>query len=127
MRAIDTNVVVRLITRDDARQVTAAESVVKEGAWLSVVALAETTWVLASVYEFSQRQLLAAVEMLLDHQHIVVQEPAVVERAVDLFRSRPRLTFSDCLLMEMARQSGSLPLATFDRDLARLNDAELIK
>lgn len=126
MRAIDTNVVVRLITRDDPRQAAAAESMVEDGAWLSMVALAETTWVLASVYEFSRKQLLAAVEMLLDHQHIVVEQPAIVERAIEAFRSRPRLTFSDCLLVENARHAGCLPLATFDRNLAKLRDAELI-
>jgi predicted nucleic-acid-binding protein len=126
MRAIDTNVVVRLITRDDHRQVMAAESLVKEGAWLSVIALAETAWVLDSVYEFTRRQLIAALEMLLDHQHIVVDQPAIVERAIEVFRSRPRVTFSDCLLLEMARQAGCLPLATFDRDFAKLEDVALV-
>lgn len=126
MRAIDTNVVVRLITRDDHRQVTAAESLVKEGAWLSVIALAEIAWVLDSVYEFNRRQLTAALEMLLDHQQIVVDQPAIVERAIEVFRSRSRVTFSDCLLLELARQAGCLPLATFDRDLAKLDGAELI-
>jgi predicted nucleic-acid-binding protein len=126
MRAIDTNVVVRLITRDDPRQATAAESIVKGGAWLSVIALAETAWVLDSVYEFSRKQLIAALEMLLDHEHIVVDQPAIVERAIAVFRSRPRVTFSDCLLIELARQAGCLPLSTFDRDLARLESAELI-
>jgi len=126
MHAIDTNVVVRLMARDDHRQVTAAESLVKAGAWLSLVALAETAWVLDSVYGFSPRQLIAAIEMLLDHEHIVVDQPAIVERAIEVFRSRPRVTFSDCLLLETARQAGCLPLATFDRDLAKIDDVQLI-
>jgi len=45
MRAIDTNVLVRLITRDDSRQAAAAEAFVENGAWVSVLALAEATWV----------------------------------------------------------------------------------
>jgi len=126
MRAADTNVVVRLITRDDARQVAAAEAAVRDGAWLSTVALAETTWVLDSVYEFSPRQLLAAVAMLLDHEQIVVDQPAVVERAVDAFRKRPKVSFTDCLMIELARQAGCAPLLTFDRDRARMDGAELI-
>jgi predicted nucleic acid-binding protein len=51
MRAVDTNVLVRLITRDDPKQVAAAESFVTKGAWVSHVVLAETLWVLESVYE----------------------------------------------------------------------------
>ena len=51
MRAVDTNVLVRLITRDDARQAASADAFVEKGAWVSVLALAEATWVLATVYE----------------------------------------------------------------------------
>ena len=51
MRSVDTNVLVRLITRDDAKQVTAAEAFVANGAWVPHLALAEATWVLASVYD----------------------------------------------------------------------------
>ena len=126
MRAIDTNVVVRLITRDDQRQVVAAEALVRDGAWLSVVALAEASWVFHSVYEFSPRQMIAALEMLLDHNHIIVDQPAIVERAINVFRKRPKLKFTDCLLVEIARQAGVFPLATFDRDLAKLDDVKLI-
>jgi predicted nucleic-acid-binding protein len=43
MRAVDTNVLVRLITRDDARQAASADAFVEKGAWVSVLALAEAT------------------------------------------------------------------------------------
>jgi predicted nucleic-acid-binding protein len=49
MRAIDTDVLVRLITRDDSPQAASADLFVEQGAWVSVLALAETTWVLAAV------------------------------------------------------------------------------
>jgi predicted nucleic-acid-binding protein len=49
MRAVDTNVLVRLIARDDSRQAVSAEAFVEHGAWVSVLALAEATWVLATV------------------------------------------------------------------------------
>ena len=48
MRAIDTNVLVRLIARDDPKQVIAAEKFVEKGAWVSHLALVEATWVLAA-------------------------------------------------------------------------------
>ena len=50
MRAIDTNVLVRLIVRDDSAQVERAEAFVAQGAWVSQLVLAETVWVLDSVY-----------------------------------------------------------------------------
>ncbi len=72
MPAIDTNVPVRLVTRDHPRQVEAAESFVRKGAWVSVLALAEASWVLASVYELSSKDISQAVSMLLDHQELVL-------------------------------------------------------
>ena len=75
MRAIDTNVLVRLITRDDSRQVASAERFVENGAWVSVLALAEATWVLATVYELSSKDLAGAIEMLLDHRNLVLEDP----------------------------------------------------
>ena len=126
MRAIDTNVVVRLITRDDERQALAADALVKDGAWLSLVALIETAWVLAAVYEFTPQQLNRAFSMLLEHEHIVVEHPVAVKRALDVSHTRSKLSFADCLLVEIARQAGFLPLVTFDRDLAKLDDIELV-
>lgn len=56
MRAIDTNVIVRLATRDDETQVAAAEKYIAErGAWVSHLVLVEVAWVLDSVYEFERR------------------------------------------------------------------------
>jgi predicted nucleic-acid-binding protein len=57
MRAPDTNVLVRLITRDDKQQVAAADAFIASGAWVPHLALAETIWVLASVYDRSLRGL----------------------------------------------------------------------
>jgi predicted nucleic-acid-binding protein len=126
MRAIDTNIVVRLITRDDERQALAADALVKDGAWLSLVALIEASWVLSAVYDFTPQQLGRALGMLLEHEHIVVEHPVAVERALEVFQKRSKLSFADCLLVEIARQAGFLPLATFDRDLAKLDDVELV-
>ena len=50
MRAIDTNVLVRLIAGDDSKQTEAAEAIVAKGAWVSLLVLAESLWVLQTVY-----------------------------------------------------------------------------
>jgi predicted nucleic-acid-binding protein len=124
MRAVDTNVLVRLITRDDPRQVTAAESFVARGAWVSHLVLAETLWVLESVYGLDAARRATAVDMLLNHRSLTIQDPDVVTAALAQFRRKPFLDFSDCLILEIARKGGHLPLGTFDRDLGKLDGVE---
>ena len=124
MRAIDTNVLVRLLTRDDPRQVAVAEAFVAHGAWVSHLAVAEATWVLASVYDRAPAAIASAVEMLLSHEHLTVQDSETVAAAVAQFRQQPKLGFSDCLMVEVARKAGHTPLGTFDRGLARLEGVQ---
>lgn len=124
MRAVDTNVLVRLLSRDDADQLRSAEAFVGPGAWISHLVLAESLWVLDSVYERKPSQIAAAVAMLLEHDCLVVQDPDVVAAALEQFRRRPALGFSDCLIVEVARKAGHLPVGTFDRDLGKLEGAE---
>ncbi len=123
MRAIDTNILVRLLTRDDIPQTRSAEAFIAKGAWVSVLALAEAIWVLGSVYELSSFDQAKAVEMLLKHRQLSIQDPDAVEAALALFRVKPSLGFSDCLMLEIARKSGHLPLGTFDRTLGRIDGA----
>ena len=122
MRAVDTNVLVRLVTRDDAKQVAAAEVFVANGAWVPHLALAEATWVLGAVYDRSAEAIATAVEMLLNHQHLTVQDADAA--GVGEFRQHPAVGFSDCLMLEVARKAGHVPLGTFDRDLDKLEGAE---
>ena len=124
MLAVDTNVLVRLIARDDAAQVRVAEEFATKGAWVSHLVLAETLWVLDSVYHLSREQISTAVEMLLNHQVLTLQDADVVSAALTHFRRYSRVDFSDCLALEIARKAGHLPLATFDRDFAKLADVE---
>lgn len=120
MRAVDTNVLVRLATRDDAAQTAAAEAFVAQGAWVPHLVLVEAMWVLASVYDLGPEKIATAVEMFLSHQELTIQDADVVEAALQHFRTRPTLGFSDCLILEVARKAGHLPLGTFDRNLGKL-------
>jgi len=126
MRAVDTNVLVRLIARDDLVQASKAERFVEKGAWVSHLALAETAWVLDAVYERTAEQIALAIELLLDHTELSLQDPDVVAAALETYRARPALGFSDCLMLEIARRAGHVPLGTFDRDLAKLDGAEMV-
>jgi len=124
MRAIDTNVLVRIITRDDTRQAAAADIFVERGAWVSILALAEASWVLDTAYELTAADLATAIDMLRNHQDLTIQDPELVAAALDLFRQRPGLGFSDCLMLELARKAGHLPLGTFDRDLGKVESTQ---
>jgi len=124
MRAVDTNVLVRLITRDDERQVESAEAFVAKGAWVSHLVLAETSWVLDSVYHRTPEQIAKAIAMLLDHKALTIQDQDVVEAALGRFRKNRRVSFSDILILEIARKNGHLPLASFDRELAALEGTQ---
>ena len=126
MRAVDTNVLVRLLARDDPAQVASAEAFIAEGAWISHLVLAEAMRVLTSVYERGPNQLATAVEMLLSHKELALQDAHVVALALQRFRKRPGLGFSDCLVLEIARSAGHLPLGTFDRALAKQDGAEKV-
>jgi predicted nucleic-acid-binding protein len=126
MRAVDTNVLVRLITRDDAAQLAGAERFVEAGAWVSHLALVETVWVLDTEYSRSAADIATAIELLLGHRQLILQDADVVASALEQFRARPGIGFSDCLLLETARRAGHLPLGTFDPDLSRRDGTQKI-
>lgn len=121
MHAVDTNLLVRLLVRDDAAQVNAAERFVEKGGWVSHLVLAETLWVLEAVYDRTPAQIANAIERLLSHKNLTLQDADVVALALGHLRTRPSLGFSDCLVLEIARKAGHLPLGTFDRNLAKLD------
>ena len=124
MRAVDTNVLVRLLVRDDARQVKLAEVFIDGNAWISQLVLAETMWVLESVYDRTPLQPAAALEILLEHETLTLQDADTVSAALQNFKRKPALGFSDCLVLEIARKAGHTPLGTFDKGLAKLAGAQ---
>ncbi|HYH05569.1 MAG TPA: type II toxin-antitoxin system VapC family toxin [Thermoanaerobaculia bacterium] len=123
MRAVDTNVLVRLVVRDDEKQAGIAEEFVARGVWVSHLVLAEATWVLRTKYGTEHREIATTIEMLLNQQQLTFQDVDVVEAALDHYRAKPSIGFSDCLVLEIARKAGHLPLGTFDRMLSRLDGA----
>jgi len=124
MRAADTNVLVRVITRDDDKQAAVAEAFIAKGCWISHLVLAETTWVLSASYALEHSEIATAIEMLLNHKNFTLQDADVVAAALDHYRARPVLGFSDCLVLEVARKAGHVPLGTFDKNLSKLEGTE---
>lgn len=58
------------------------------------------------------------------NKNLTLQDADAVAAALESFRRRPALGFSDCLLLELARKAGHLPLGTFDRDLSKRDGAQ---
>ena len=111
-------------TARDAKQAAASDRAIVKGAWVSHLVLAETLGVLEAVVARTPKQLAAALDLLLVHESLVLQDADVVVAALAQFRTKPALGFSDCLVLETARKAGHLPLATFSKALARVAGAQ---
>ena len=82
--------------------------------------------VLSKAYNISPKDLAKSIEMLLNHQNLVFQDPESLGDALDLFRAKPALGFSDCLILEQARSARHLPLGTFDRTLGKVDGTQAL-
>jgi predicted nucleic acid-binding protein len=60
----------------------------------------------------------------VNHRDLILQDAEVVAAALEQHRAKPGVSFSDCLVLELARKAGHLPLGSFDRDLAKLDGAQ---
>ena len=120
MRGIDTNVLVRLVVRDDPAQVETAEAFVAQGGWVSQLVLAETVWVLESVYGISRSQVATVIGMLLEHDRLTLQDEDVIRGAHSAFERDRSVGFTDCLIVEAARKAGHLPVGIFDEAMSRI-------
>jgi len=88
--------------------------------------LAESVWVLESVYELTKTQLCVAISMLLEHRQLVLQDTDVVRLALDGYKASRGVGFTDCLAVEIARKNGHGPMGRFDRKLSKLAGAEAV-
>ncbi len=119
MIGLDTNVLVRYLTRDDPTQSAAAIKLLRSFSseskgFLSLIVLIETTWVLQTSYGFKKNQLEEVVEALLRSQELTVERSDLAWQALRTF-SASRADFSDCLIERCSHAAGCFYTATFDR------------
>jgi predicted nucleic-acid-binding protein len=128
MRAVDTNVLVRLLVADDPAQASKAEAFLATGAgvWISIVILVETVWVLTAVYGWQKPQLLAMLDTATTSKDFSFQAADAVSAALSSYRSG-KADFADCLAVELARAEGHLPFATFDKATGALPGAQILR
>ena len=123
METFDTNVLVRLLVRDDEDQCRRAEAawraaIAAGGVLLPTVVLVELAWVLKSAYRFDRSTVAAALGRLADSAGVTLEDEPVARLALAAFAQGPA-DLSDYVILEVARTRNALPLQTFDERLAR--------
>lgn len=117
MIALDTNVVVRAVTRDEPSQAAVAEALLRDGRfWLSKTVILELEWVLRHGYRMRRDAIYRVLEHLLGFDRIEVEDRTQVLAALGWFAAG--LDFADAL--HLAACADLDAMATFDRQLATL-------
>lgn len=116
MTAVDTNVIVRVVTQDDPEQLVAALEVFRRGSlFLCKTVLLETEWVLRYSYKLDRETIGGAFRKLLGYPRLQVEDRGTVLQALAWYVEG--LDFADAL--HLASSGGAHQLATFDRPLAK--------
>ncbi len=119
MIGLDTNVLVRHIMQDDAKQSPLANRLVESlsaesPGFVPLVSLVELNWVLSAAYGLDSEQIVQALEGLLRTKEIVVEKAETVWKALRVFQST-RADLADCLIERSAAAAGCDRTMTFDR------------
>jgi predicted nucleic-acid-binding protein len=122
MIALDTNLIVRIIVKDDEEQLSLVRHLIAhcketdKRCLVTIAVLCELQWVLLKIYKASRRELADVVEMLLEDEVFVVEEAERVGRALERFRSG-KADLSDYLIGERGGALGAESTFTFDKAL----------
>ena len=123
MIGLDTNLVVRYLAQDDRAQSALATATIEAltrdtPGFISLIVLAETIWVMESLYETSRETVAGIVEAFLETDSLVVESAANVRRALTTFRAGSA-DFADGLIAQIASGAGCSETLTFDKRAAR--------
>lgn len=130
MIALDTNVLVRFLVQDDAKQAAAATSLIQRcsrnaPAWLSREVMIETVWVLESAYDRSPAEISNVLFGLLEAEEIIIEEASDVAVAAEAYGVAGS-DFADHMIASAAIRSGAETIYTFDKKAARHNFATFL-
>ena len=125
MLGIDTNVLVRLMVRDDPRQAERVQALISREAGrgetilVSQLVLLEAEWVLRSRYALAKSEILRAFSELLESIDFTIEDESSVEQALFLWEHAPA-QFADCLIGARHLSLGCRGTASFDVQALRL-------
>jgi predicted nucleic-acid-binding protein len=119
--AIDTNVLVRLVTKDDESQYKKAQTFVERHQPVLVTQLSvlELVWVLMSRHSLNKERTCKVVQALLETKELNIQAPAILEAALKTWE-KSKADFADCFILETVIDASESPLGTFDTTLGKL-------
>lgn len=131
MIALDTNVLLRFIVRDDDEQYRSAKRLVdrltvEQPGFLTTVVLVEMIWVLSSGYKATKGQLIEVLQRLLNSRELIFENRDAVTAATEDFVSRS-VDFADALISHTAVLAGCTETVTFDRAAALNAGMRLLK
>jgi predicted nucleic-acid-binding protein len=132
MKALDTNVLVRFLVKDDARQAQIVYRVFKQAEadkkffWVSLLVVIETMWVLDSVYQITRKDILASLNELLLMPILKFEVQPTIQRFI-LLAPNTTIDLSDVLIGCAANQSGCEGVLTFDKKASKFELFELIE
>ena len=124
MIALDTNVLIRLLTQDDPKQAAIAAKWVgeaesrKEALFLNRIVLCELVWVLSGAYGFSKSKIIRILEELLSTENLVVENRDIVFEALKDYAGA-NADFVDYLIGRSNEAEGCSKTLTFDRKLLK--------
>lgn len=130
MIALDTNVLVRYLVRDDVQQADAARALLESltterPGYICREVMVELVWVLERAYGFSRDRITTILEELVATEGLVIEEANDVARAAFRYRASG-VGFSDLMILAAAERSGAQPLYTFAQKAARLEGVSLL-
>ena len=131
MAALDTNVLVRFLVRDDTAQLATAKALISryvskgEALFVPVTVALELEWVLRSTFGFAKADVMQTLSQLLGTSEMRFESESALELAL-VHYGRSSADFSDCLHVALATLANEQPLWTFDRAAAKLEGARLL-
>lgn len=131
MIAVDTNVLIRYLVRDDAEQAHAARALLERltpgrPGFICREVVIEIVWVLERAYGFTRAQIADVVVELIATDSIVVEAADDMAGVVYAYREGG-VGFADLMILAAAEREGAAPLYTFDRQFARTSGVDLVE
>lgn len=116
--ALDTNLLVRLLTNDDPEQAQRVADLIdaSSACFVPITVVLELEWVLRGAYRLERAAVIGALEGLMAIRQVYLEEEDLVRQALACHRNG--MDFADAL--HLARSAGCSALVTLDRDFARL-------
>ena len=122
MRAVDTNILARLILQDEPHQARLAEAIVREPVWVSNTVWIELGWVLGKRLRLDHATVADAMATLLMLDTVHVADRDGLAWAIERYRAGA--DWADAVHLVAARGVADR-FVTFDRGIARIDTPPL--